>query len=105
MQEMLMWDKYDNEYKTVVDIKEVKKLQAELEEIKQTANNDWKERCRLTFELQDLEEKIMLKDKIIDLLIQQIMFYDNHYGINNYTSEKECLEKFIKKVDEKNDNN
>lgn len=43
MKEMLMWDKYDNKYRTVVDVEEVKQLQAELDKKDKIINEMAKE--------------------------------------------------------------
>lgn len=41
---------------------------------------------------------IKQKDEIIDLMAQQIMFYDERQGFNNYTSEQDVKKRFEKKV-------
>lgn len=48
--------------------------------------------------INDLSALVVKKDKIIDLMAQQIMFYDERQGFNNYTSEQDVKKKFEKKV-------
>lgn len=48
--------------------------------------------------INDLSALIVKKDKIIDLMAQQIMFYDERQGFNNYTSEQDVKKRFEKKV-------
>lgn len=48
--------------------------------------------------IDDLSALIVKKDKIIDLMAQQIMFYDGRLGFNNYTSEQDVKKSFEKKV-------
>lgn len=56
---MLMWDKYDNKYKEVVDIEVAKGLEADLYE----ANN----------RINDLLDIVKQKDKLIDLMAQELI--------------------------------
>ena len=58
MKEMIMWDKYDNKYRNVVDVKEVRNLESDLYE----ANN------RIT----DLMDIIEERDKMIDLMLEEL---------------------------------
>jgi hypothetical protein len=58
MKEMIMWDKYDNKYRNVVDIEEVRNLEANLYE----ANN----------KISDLMDIIEEKDKMIDLMLEEL---------------------------------
>lgn len=48
--------------------------------------------------INDLLDIVKQKDKIIDLMAQQIMFYDERLGFNNYTSEQDVKKSFEKKV-------
>lgn len=48
--------------------------------------------------INDLSALVVKKDKIIDLMAQQIMFYDERQGFNNYTSEQDVKKRFEKKV-------
>lgn len=48
--------------------------------------------------IDDLSALIVKKNKIIDLMAQQIMFYDERLGFNNYTSEQDVKKSFEKKV-------
>lgn len=59
MEKMIMWDKYDNKYREVVDFKEVKETEADLYE----ANN----------RINDLLDLDTQKDKLIDEIILYII--------------------------------
>ena len=59
MKKMIMWDKYDNKYREVVDFKEVKETESELYE----ANN----------RINDLLDLDTQKDKLIDEIILYII--------------------------------
>lgn len=48
--------------------------------------------------INDLSALVVKKDKIIDLMAQQIMFYDERQGFNDYTSEQDVKKRFEKKV-------
>ena len=58
MKKMIMWDKYDNKYREVVDFKEVREIESDLYE----ANN----------RIVDLMNVIEERDKIIDLMVEHI---------------------------------
>lgn len=49
--------------------------------------------------VKELEAEIEKKDKIIDLMTQQLIFYDERLLINNYQSEYEIKKIFIDKVE------
>lgn len=59
MKEMLMWDKYDNKYRTVVDVEDVKGLEADLYE----ANN----------RINDLLDIVKQKDKLINEMVHEFI--------------------------------
>jgi hypothetical protein len=54
-----MWDKYDNKYRNVVDVEEVRNLEADLYE----ANN----------RIKDLLDIVEQKDELIDLMAQELI--------------------------------
>ena len=59
MKKMIMWDKYDNKYREVVDFKEVKETESELYE----ANN----------RINDLLDIVKQKDKLINLMAEEFI--------------------------------
>ena len=66
MKEMIMWDKYDNKYREVVDVEVARGLEADLYE----ANN----------RIADLLDIVKQKDKIIDEMAKEILLkYQLHY--------------------------
>ena len=83
--EIEIYDKYyclatSQALKTV--LKELDRLQKENEELKIDNNKQWKERCRLSFELDDSIPKSVIQDKLKELkecdtscLVEQI--YNN----------------------------
>lgn len=85
MKKMIMWDKYDNKYREVVDFKEVKETESELYE----ANN----------RINDLLDIVKQKDKEIDWLVEEIHsivslgeFIDNNI---NKLETKEEIKKYF----------
>lgn len=85
MEKMIMWDKYDNKYREVVDFKEVKETESELYE----ANN----------RINDLLDIVKQKDKEIDWLVGEIHsivslgeFIDNNI---NKLETKEEIKKYF----------
>ena len=59
MKEMIMWDKYDNKYRNVVDVEEVRNLEADLYE----AN----------VRIDDLLDIVKQKDKVINLMVEEFI--------------------------------
>lgn len=59
MKKMIIWDKYDNKYREVVDFKEVKETESELYE----ANN----------RINDLLDIVKQKDKLINLMAEEFI--------------------------------
>lgn len=59
MKEMIMWDKYDNKYREVVDVEVARGLEADLYE----ANN------RIT----DLLDMVKQKDELINLMAEEFI--------------------------------
>lgn len=49
-------------------LKELDRLQKENEELKIDNNNQWEERCRLSFELDDSIAKSVIQDKIEEII-------------------------------------
>ena len=85
MKSFLIWDKYDNKYREVVDFKEVKETESELYE----ANN----------RINDLLDIVKQKDKEIDWLVEEIHsivslgeFIDNNI---NKLETKEEIKKYF----------
>ena len=85
MKSFLIWDKYDNKYREVVDFKEVKETESELYE----ANN----------RIADLLDIVKQKDKEIDWLVEEIHsivslgeFIDNNI---NKLETKEEIKKYF----------
>ena len=78
MKEMIMWDKYDNKYRNVVDVKEVRNLESDLYE----ANN------RIT----DLMDIIEERDKMIDLMLEELTACEIEMKCSECTHEceKDC---------------
>ena len=75
MSTMLMWDKYDNKYRDVVDVKEVEEIEADLYE----ANN----------RINDLLDIVKQKDKEIDLMAERIKEdLKLEYGITDRSIEQ-----------------
>ena len=75
MKEMIMWDKYDNKYREVVDVEVVRGLEADLYE----ANN----------RINDLLDIVKQKDKIINLMAERIKEdLKLEYGITDRTIEQ-----------------
>lgn len=82
MKEMIMWDKYDNKYRNVVDVEEVRNLEADLYE----ANN----------KINDLLNEVKQKDKIIDLMANALKFVsinDNNKYI--HFDDTESIKKYF----------
>lgn len=59
MKKMIMWDKYDNKYREVVDVEVARGLESDLYE----ANN----------RINDLLDIVKQKDKIIDLMAEEFI--------------------------------
>lgn len=73
MKNFLIWDKYDNKYREVVDFKEVKETESELYE----ANN----------RINDLLDLVKQKDKMIQEMIKVII----DSGICDYFIKQHCV--------------
>lgn len=91
MKEMIMWDKYDNKYREVVDVEVARGLEADLYE----ANN----------RINDLLDIIKQKDKIIDEMMKVIIDSEickkiiknhcvNYAGENKKTCDN-CLKEYF----------
>lgn len=76
MEKMIMWDKYDNKYREVVDFKEVKETESELYE----ANN----------RINDLLDIVKQKDKMIQEMAEQLTtpIHDKEWVIKYF--EERC---------------
>lgn len=59
MKEMIMWDKYDNKYRNVVDVEEVRGLESDLYEVNNRIN--------------DLLDIVKQKDKVINLMVEEFI--------------------------------
>lgn len=88
MKEMIMWDKYDNKYREVVDVEVARGLEADLYE----ANN------RIVDYMDIIEER----DRMIDWLVEEIHsiinlgeFIDNN--INKLDTKEQIKEYFEKR--------
>lgn len=88
MKNFLIWDKYDNKYREVVDVEVARGLEADLYE----ANN------RIT----DLLDMVKQKDELIDWLVEEIHsminlgeFIDNN--INKLDTKEQIKEYFEKR--------
>ena len=82
MKEMIMWDKYDNKYRNVVDVEEVRNLEADLYE----AN----------VRIDDLSDEVKQKDNIIDLMANALKFVsinDNNKYI--HFDDTESIKKYF----------
>ena len=78
MKEMIMWDKYDNKYREVVDVEVARGLEADLYE----ANN------RIVDYMDIIEER----DRIIDLMIEHIY---TGCDFDNNIKTKEQIRKYF----------
>lgn len=88
MKEMIMWDKYDNKYREVVDVEVARGLEADLYE----ANN----------RIVDFMDIIEERDRIIDLMITWISENENpfddcyEYSISCADIDcKDCIRKYF----------
>ena len=68
MKEMIMWDKYDNKYREVVDVEVARGIESDL--------------CEANMRIVDLMNIIDERDKIIDLMVNAIykMDCESEYG-------------------------
>ena len=88
MKEMIMWDKYDNKYREVVDVEVARGLEADLYEV----NN----------RIVDFMDIIEERDRIIDLMITWISENENpfddcyEYSISCADIDcKDCIRKYF----------
>jgi len=90
MKEMIMWDKYDNKYREVVDVEVARGLEADLYE----ANN----------RIVDLMNIIDERDKIIDKMAEDIIKYETELGYEgNYKNKEEVIKYFEERCKDAND--
>ena len=94
MKEMIMWDKYDNKYREVVDVEVARGLESDLYE----ANN------RIVDYMDIIEER----DRMIDWLVEEIHsiinlgeFIDNN--INKLDTKEQIKEYFEKRCNNAKD--
>ena len=81
MKEMIMWDKYDNKYREVVDVEVARGLESDLYE----ANN----------RIVDLMNIIDERDRIIDKMAEDIIKYETELGYEgNYKNKEEVIKYF-----------
>lgn len=80
MKEMIMWDKYDNKYREVVDVEVARGLEADL--------------CEANMRIVDLMNIIDERDKIIDLMVNAIYKMDCE---SEYGNSKEKIKKYFEK--------
>jgi len=88
MKEMIMWDKYDNKYREVVDVEVARGLEADLYE----ANN------RIVDYMDIIEER----DRLIDWLVEEIHSIINlGEFIDNNINKLDTKEQIIKYFEER----
>lgn len=87
----------DKKYaKTLLNL--IDKLQKENQELKEDNSHQWEERCRLTFELEELKEENKELEKTIDLIIDDFQMENYFVGMTNkevreyYKKRKELKE-------------
>ena len=92
-------DKKDKRLKRQFKI--ITKRDKQIEEIKQIAHNDFEERCKLTFKIEKLENKLDKQEKIIKLMAEELANWYMDNPIDDRKINKQyVINKFTNKVEE-----
>lgn len=91
-------DKKDKRLKRQFKI--ITKRDKQIEEIKQIAHNDFEERCKLTFKIEELENKLDKQEKIIKLMANEIYITAIRDDGTHFSTKQEVIEYFTNKVEE-----
>lgn len=78
----------------------ITKRDKQIEEIKQIAHNDFEERCKLTFKIEELENKLDKQEKIIKLMANEIYITAIRDDGTYFSTKQEVIEYFTNKVEE-----
>ena len=95
MSSEIIWKYEKPNYEILLE--KLEKLQKENQELKEDNSHQWKERCRLTFELEELKEENEKINKVADKMYEYISYYCwEDFESNTGCNREEMVDYFYK---------